>query len=770
VLLLLLSFGALRTPSRAAELVDAVQSLERWITTEVDAKALPALSIALVDDQRIIWARGFGFADPERKIPASAGTVYRVGSVSKLITDLAVMQLVEQRRLDLDAPVTRYLPEFSPRNPFETPITLRMLMSHRSGLVREPPVGHYFDPSPPTLAVVVQSLNTTTLVNKPGTHTKYSNAGIAVVGLVVERLRGEPFPETVRRTLLDPLGMPRSSFEPGSELAKDLALGAMWTYDGQNITNPTFLLGTGPAGNLVSTVNDLGHFLSALFAEGKGPRGSIVRPETLRSMLEPQDQSSFGLGFALGTIDGRRRIGHSGAVYGFATELAALPDEKLGVVAITSKDCANGILRHIADTAFQQLLAARQGRPLPALETTKPVPADMARRLEGRYTNRSNSVELVARLGKLFLAPLEGGPRVEVRASGDGLIVDDRLAHGPALVPEGEQIVLGGVRLERTTAGAPAPLPERWEGLIGEYGWDYDVLYILEQDGRLHALIEWFFDYPLEEVGPDHFRFPKSGLYEGEDLIFTRDDSGRAMQVEAASVVFRRRKLDGESGETFQIRPVRPVEELRPGALAASPPIEPGPFRAPDLVDVAGLDSTIKLDIRYATANNFLGTPVYTTARAFLQRPAAEALLRAHQSLAEQGYGLLIHDAYRPWHVTKLFWDATPESDRRFVADPSKGSKHNRGAAVDLTLYDRTTGKPVAMVGGYDEFSPRSYPDYPGGTTAQRRYRDLLRRAMEEQGFTVFDVEWWHFDYRDWSRYPILNRRFEDLDRPEARR
>ena len=182
----------------------------------------------------------------------------------------------------------------------------------------------------------------------------------------------------------------------------------------------------------------------------------------------------------------------------------------------------------------------------------------------------------------------------------------------------------------RRSASRPR-LPERWEGLIGEYGWDHDVLYILEQDGRLHALIEWFFDYPLEEVGPDRFRFPKSGLYDGEDLIFTRDAAGRATQVEAASVVFRRRQLDGEDGTTFRITPVRPVEELRARSARSVPPDEAGTFRAPDLVDLAALDPTIKLDIRYATANNFLGTPVYTSARAFLQRPAAEALVRAHR-------------------------------------------------------------------------------------------------------------------------------------------
>ena len=151
-----------------------------------------------------------------------------------------------------------------------------------------------------------------------------------------------------------------------------------------------------------------------------------------------------------------------------------------------------------------------------------------------------------------------------------------------------------------------------------------------------------------------------------------------------------------------------------------------------------------------------------------MQRPAALAVARVHKSLAKDGFGLLIHDAYRPWQVTKLFWEATPDSGRIFVADPAKGSKHNRGAAVDLTLYDLATGKPVKMVGGYDEFSPRSYPDYPGGAALERWHRDLLRRAMEAEGFTVYEFEWWHFDHRDWTQYPILNQAFEDLALPGA--
>jgi len=213
----------------------------------------------------------------------------------------------------------------------------------------------------------------------------------------------------------------------------------------------------------------------------------------------------------------------------------------------------------------------------------------------------------------------------------------------------------------------------------------------------------------------------------------------------------------------FRIQPVRPVPELRAEALAAHPPDEPGAFRKSDLVDLAALDSCIKLDIRYATADNFLSTPVYSSARAFLQRPAAEALLRAHRELLKQGYGLLIFDAYRPWYVTKMFWDATPPDKHEFVANPAEGSRHNRGCAVDLSLYDIKTGREVKMTGVYDEMSPRSYPSYAGGTALERSHRQLLRGEMEKQGFTVYPSEWWHFDHHDWKEYAIQNVPFEEL-------
>jgi D-alanyl-D-alanine dipeptidase len=208
---------------------------------------------------------------------------------------------------------------------------------------------------------------------------------------------------------------------------------------------------------------------------------------------------------------------------------------------------------------------------------------------------------------------------------------------------------------------------------------------------------------------------------------------------------------------------VQPVAELRQLALAAKPPTESGDFRASDLVELTKLDPTVKLDVRYASTRNFLGVPLYTQARAFLQRPAAEALMRVQRSLAAEGYGLLIFDAYRPWYVTKMFWDATPPDLHRFVADPAEGSRHNRGCAVDLSLYDLKTGRAVAMPSGYDEMTPRAYPTYEGGSPEERRLRDLLRRHMEAEGFTVYEFEWWHFDYRDWKAYAIENVRFEDI-------
>jgi zinc D-Ala-D-Ala dipeptidase len=190
------------------------------------------------------------------------------------------------------------------------------------------------------------------------------------------------------------------------------------------------------------------------------------------------------------------------------------------------------------------------------------------------------------------------------------------------------------------------------------------------------------------------------------------------------------------------------------------PPLEHGEFRAPELVELVRLEPGFRLDIRYATANNFVGRPVYGEARAFLQKPAAEALVRVHRKLGAQGYGLMVYDGYRPWSVTRIFWNAVSGPKRQFVADPAQGSRHNRGCAVDLTLYDLTTGLAVEMPTDYDEMTERAYSDYEGGTPESRVLREVLKTAMASEGFVVHPREWWHYDYRDWQSYAVMDMPF----------
>ena len=318
---------------------------------------------------------------------------------------------------------------------------------------------------------------------------------------------------------------------------------------------------------------------------------------------------------------------------------------------------------------------------------------------------------------------------------------------------------------ERIADGEAEPRPAKWAGLIGEYGWDHNTLVILEKDGKLYALIEWFFLYPLKEESGTCFKFPESGLYPGEKLIFTRDKDGRATQVEAASVVFERRQIDGENGKTFRIKPMRPMDELRKAALTAKPPEEKGDFRKPDLVDLTKLDDS---DQARHPLRHGQQLPRHAVLH-LRQGVHAEAGGRGAGARPQEagGAGLWPVDLRRLSAVVGdedvLGRDAGEAASSSWPI-PAQGSRHNRGCAVDLTLYDRKTGKPVEMVGGYDEMSDRSYPDYLGGTSLQRWHRDLLRCAMQAEGFTVYEAEWWHFDYKDWQKYPIGTLTFEEIE------
>jgi D-alanyl-D-alanine dipeptidase len=189
--------------------------------------------------------------------------------------------------------------------------------------------------------------------------------------------------------------------------------------------------------------------------------------------------------------------------------------------------------------------------------------------------------------------------------------------------------------------------------------------------------------------------------------------------------------------------------ERDPGA----PPSAGDPVAIP-LVDVVELDSTFVLDVRYATPDNFTGKTLYPVARCLLRPDVAARLLRVHARLHAAGLGLKLYDCYRPLSIQRELWARVP--DERYVANPAKGSRHNRGAAVDLTLVD-SGGRELPMPTEYDNFTPQAHRDYGGGTAEQRANRERLENAMLQEGFLPLPTEWWHFDDPRWKDYAILD-------------
>jgi D-alanyl-D-alanine dipeptidase len=310
-----------------------------------------------------------------------------------------------------------------------------------------------------------------------------------------------------------------------------------------------------------------------------------------------------------------------------------------------------------------------------------------------------------------------------------------------------------------TMALAPATAsPRRGPDLtlVGSYGATENEAMILERDGALYLARA---NAPAVRLIAENARRYRAGP---TIVVVARN----AIVVDGHALP--RHDFGAETEAAMRAAVRRDGATLRAAALAAHPPVEPAPRSAADLVALKGLVPHVRIDTRYATANNFTGQPIYERPGAYLQRPAAEALARVAARLAPKGFGLVIYDAYRPWFATKLFWDIVPPDKHVFVADPARGSRHNRGCAVDLGLYDLRTGKIVSMPSRYDEMSARAYPDFAGGTDAERAHRALLRAAMESEGFAVYEAEWWHFDYRDWANYPIGTISFTAIE--QARR
>lgn len=457
-------------------------ALERYIDElaerETAANHIVGLSIALVDDQRVVWAKGYGFADRDQRLPATPETLYRVGSVSKLFTASAVMQLAEQGRLDIDRPLQRTLSEFSvsARFPDSSPITPRNLMTHHSGLPRDHLKGMWN----PAIGArpLLQSIRGSFTEYPPNLLFSYSNLGVSLLGAVIERTTGEPFPQYLQHALLSPLGMHRSRFASGS---LDHPLMSCSYRKGEPETDPA--LRDLAAGGLVSSVTDLGRFLAMVFADGKSGGRQVLQPHTLAEMLRPQNAGveldrnfRIGLGWmlsGLGEIDlqGAGTVAHhAGATPLFRAQVVMLPKHKLGVAVLANSEEATKTVNELAIETLKLALQAKTGIRQPkdppvSLAKTPLSPADL-RAYSGHYTTTFGLVRVFTNGDRLKAEAF--GRTFDLEPRSDGLLALRYRLLGFIPIALGE---LDAVGITRQTAAGREVLIARQRGqeiLVGE--------------------------------------------------------------------------------------------------------------------------------------------------------------------------------------------------------------------------------------------------------------------------------------------------------------
>lgn len=527
------------------------QYISWLIKKEMKSKNITGLSISLVDDQRIVWAEGFGYADKANKIPATPETVYGVGSISKLFTATAAMQLAEQGKIDIDKPLQTYLPEFSikTRFPDAGPITPHNIITHHSGLPSDLRKGMW-SKNPEPFTTVVDRIKDDYAAFPPNLIFHYSNLGVTLLGHAIQNVSGRDFVAYMDEFLLHPMNMKHSGFSVRPDMRHFLAK----AYRNGNEAGDVPIGDRDvPAGALYSNVSDLSRFMQMVFAEGMSGNRRILRPQTIIEMLRPQNADipldlgfRIGLGSVLGesaslSINDAGKVAYlAGGIPGFRSELMTLPDHKLGVVVLSNSESAEvvNLAVHTLKLAFEAKTGIPQHR-----EVKKPVRIDGTniqdlQSYAGWYATIAGPVKVELRSGmletefmnkKMRLVPLAGGGlglqykfldlipvslgdldylRISrANVAGHDLIVSWSLDQKPFLI--GEKI-------------RPVPVPEKWLQRVGEYeivnrG---DDLFSPDQHRLRYADGFLFLDYfdPTAEISP--VTFALSPVSETEAVIY----------------------------------------------------------------------------------------------------------------------------------------------------------------------------------------------------------------------------------------------------------
>lgn len=513
------------------------------------------LSIALVDDQDVVWAQGFGFADKERVVAATPDTLYRVGSISKLFTTTAAMQLADQGRLDIDAPLETYVPEFAIKRRFEpeTPITLRSLMTHHSGLPLNRLKGMW-TATPRPFTRIATELHQEYAAHPPGKIFSYSNLGMTLLGHAIQNRAGQPFSEHMQSAVLAPVDMAHSEFSTGMSTGP---LASKGYRQGKAAKIP--MLSWVPAGGLNSSVNDLSHFLEMIFARGRSGDRLVLQPASLDEMLQSQNDhvaldfdSRVGLAWmlsGLGDIDIRNAgivAHHSGGTILFHSQLIALPKHKLGIVVLANSAESREAVNKIATEVLKLALEAKAGLEQPdkdSLQKENPVEALAPEAYVGRYATIAGLVSVTQHGDRLkaraFGETLQLRPREDGRLSMQyrllGLLpigLDELEGVGLYLKRvSGHEVLTAALYGEEIYAGekiATPPLPDSWRDRVGNYrisNLDDDIE--LLKDIRL-IIEDELMVLEFETLLSDGFtnRLPLNPVSDTEAIIFGLGPSG----------------------------------------------------------------------------------------------------------------------------------------------------------------------------------------------------------------------------------------------------
>lgn len=433
-------------PALAPPVADTLVLLDRWYDNLVAMRHVPGMAIVVLSGPDVLWRRQAGFADLASARPVAPSSRFYAGSVTKLVTAVAALQLRDAGRLDLDAPVTRYLPDFAVKDGDASQITVRMLLTHRSGLRREgadPYWMTYVFPGWPTLA---RELAEAPLESTPGTRTEYSNVGMAVLGQVIAAAAGEPYADYVAAHVLAPLGMAASTVRggdlAGAGLATPYSREKRYLHGARRVREAGDPRAMSPAFGLVTTVDDLARF--ARFLLGVAPDGGrVLAPDSVAEMMAPQGAGPVwtearGLGFELEKVKGHLRASHNGWFSGHRAQVSLVPDLGLGVVLLANADDAP--VAPVADRVLDDLVDAY------ALARLAPAPVSPASRSA--------------------LAPLVG-------------------LYGAGWLPERDIVLLADGLWQYTPAASTSvPLRHGLERLISIEG-DADRFHVGNEDGQI---------------------------------------------------------------------------------------------------------------------------------------------------------------------------------------------------------------------------------------------------------------------------------------------